>query len=127
MNAFVKKDQFGPTQKNDTQLRFKITTKPPGSLIKAALTNEVNISKSTLAVCLFQFTKINSQNQQKLWDDLEKEETPEAWFLHAFVKIHITVIVHSFRIKETRKSDTSASMACIPQSTGTCSLQDNKL
>ena len=30
VNAFVKKDQFAPTQKNETQLRFKITTKPPG-------------------------------------------------------------------------------------------------
>ena len=30
VNAFVKKDHFAPTQKNETQLRFKITTKPPG-------------------------------------------------------------------------------------------------
>ena len=29
VNAFVKKDHFAPTQKNETQLRFKITT-PPG-------------------------------------------------------------------------------------------------
>ena len=30
VNAFVKKDHFAPTKKNETQLRFKITTKPPG-------------------------------------------------------------------------------------------------
>ena len=30
VNTFVKKDHFAPTQKNETQLRFKRTTKPPG-------------------------------------------------------------------------------------------------
>ena len=29
-NSFVKKDHFAPTQKNETQLRFKTTTKTPG-------------------------------------------------------------------------------------------------
>ena len=82
----------------------------------------MNISNIYIKCTVAVFSSLpNRKKQQKLWDDLDKGETPEAWYsfcTNKIIIIHTTITVHSLRSNETKQNDTCASMVCIQQPSG---------